>query len=101
MKSMIAKYGDDPSVIVIDEVLGQWVTLIIIYFFHHNVDDKLWLISIIAFLFFRLFDITKIPPIKYFDNIKTAFGIMMDDVVAGFYAGIVSSYVIYLIQKSF
>lgn len=39
-----------------------------------------------AFLLFRLFDIIKPPPIRYFDRkLKTGFGVMFDDMLAAFY----------------
>lgn len=40
-----------------------------------------------AFLLFRLFDILKPPPIRYYDRtLKGGFGVMFDDIVAAFYA---------------
>ena len=43
-----------------------------------------------AFLLFRLFDIVKPPPIRYFDSkLKTGFGVMFDDLLAAFYTLIV------------
>ena len=44
----------------------------------------------VAFLLFRLFDILKPPPIRYYDRtFKSGFGVMLDDVVAAFYTLIV------------
>ncbi|OGA20929.1 MAG: phosphatidylglycerophosphatase A [Betaproteobacteria bacterium RIFCSPLOWO2_02_FULL_67_26] len=43
-----------------------------------------------AFLLFRLFDIFKPPPIRYYDRtFKSGFGVMLDDLVAAFYTLIV------------
>jgi len=43
-----------------------------------------------AFLLFRLFDILKPPPIRHFDRaLKSGFGVMLDDLMAAFYALIV------------
>jgi phosphatidylglycerophosphatase A len=43
-----------------------------------------------AFLLFRLFDILKPPPIRYYDRrLKGGFGVMFDDLLAAFYALIV------------
>jgi phosphatidylglycerophosphatase A len=48
-------------------------------------DSLYWQAS--AFLLFRLFDILKPPPIRYFDQtLKGGFGVMLDDVIAAFYA---------------
>ena len=39
-----------------------------------------------AFLLFRLFDIVKPPPIRYYDRtLKSGFGVMLDDLIAAFY----------------
>ena len=44
----------------------------------------------VAFLLFRLFDILKPPPIRYYDRtFKSGFGVMLDDLVAAFYTLIV------------
>ena len=40
----------------------------------------------VAFLIFRLFDILKPPPIRYYDRtLKNGFGVMFDDLIAAFY----------------
>lgn len=76
--------GIDPKEVVIDEFAGQILSIIISYFFckSSNQKDLIILISLNFFLF-RLFDITKIFPIYYFDRIENTFGIMSDDIVAG------------------
>jgi phosphatidylglycerophosphatase A len=79
----------DPSEVVIDEFAGQILAIIISCFFIKNLDNKNLLILIISnFLLFRFFDITKIFPISYFDNMENAFGVMFDDVIAGIMAAI-------------
>lgn len=85
-KSLITKYGDDPSVVVIDEVVGMWVTIIVFVLLGNIVLSNFYLL--VCFIFFRFFDVIKIQPAKFFDNLANGFGIMMDDVVAGIYAGI-------------
>ncbi len=65
----------DPKEIVIDEWVGMWIGL---YLVPHELK---W--GILAFLFFRLFDILKPGPIQIMDNMKNSIGVMMDDVVAG------------------
>jgi phosphatidylglycerophosphatase A len=97
---IIEKFGDDPSVLVVDEVIGMWVTLIVFKLLN-GFSEPLSLISlIITFLMFRFFDIVKLQPAGYFDRMKNTFGILMDDAVAGVYAGIIS-YLIVLIIKLF
>jgi len=68
----------DPSIIVIDEWVGQWIALMFL--------PKSFVWGIVAFAFFRLFDIWKPFPINKLDNIKGGYGIMLDDVLAGVYA---------------
>lgn len=75
----------DQNQIVIDEVLGMLVSCVPILF----VSDYTILHFAFAFIFFRIFDIVKIPPTRFFDRMKNAFGVMMDDVVAGVQAALV------------
>jgi len=96
-KAMMKRYGDDPSVVVIDEAVGMWITVLIVLILLPGRTDLLSLA--VCFLAFRFFDITKIQPAKYFDKLHTAFGVMMDDVVAGVYAGVIS-YIVLLLVKS-
>ena len=71
----------DSSEIVIDEFAGMFVACM---FINHD------LISLtFAFLFFRFFDIVKPWPISWVDkNIKNGPGILIDDLLAGSFAGI-------------
>ena len=70
----------DHSAIVIDEVAGMLVTL---SFVSHGIMTYLF-----AFLLFRLFDIWKPWPISWIDqNIQGGLGILLDDLIAGFFAG--------------
>ncbi len=81
---MMQRYGEDPSVVVIDEVVGVWISLFIISAFGYT---NLILVSAISFFTFRFFDILKVFPGNYFDRMNSGKGIMMDDVVAGVYSG--------------
>lgn len=94
-KTILQKYGDDPSVFVMDEVIGMWVTIIIIKIFY---QQTILSHIIIGFFLFRFFDIVKIQPAKYFDKVNNTFGVIMDDVISGIYAGLLSSLFIYLIK---
>lgn len=86
---MMKKYGDDPSVIVIDEVIGIWVTVLVFKLLIPASSDISFLYFLILFLSFRFFDIFKLQPSRYFDKMKSPFGVLMDDVVAGIYAGLI------------
>mgnify|MGYP001794140663 FL=1 len=81
----------DPSEIVIDEVAGQWIALWPVSFGLGMAGVDPWSFPwpgwVTAFLFFRLFDIWKPGPVGWADRRKDAFGVMMDDVIAGVLAG--------------
>lgn len=72
----------DPQVVVIDEVVGQWITLA----GASTLDWKTWLG---AFLLFRAFDIWKPPPVRQLERVPGGAGIVLDDVMAGIYAALV------------
>lgn len=72
----------DPGQVVIDEVLGQWLTLLPL-----AAPDLPELVA--GFVLFRLFDITKLPPIHASERwLPGGYGVMIDDVLAGVYAGV-------------
>jgi phosphatidylglycerophosphatase A len=69
----------DSGKIVIDEVAGYLVTMTAV--------PLSWQGIVLGFLLFRFFDITKIPPARYFDRqMKNGYGVVLDDVVAGVYS---------------
>jgi phosphatidylglycerophosphatase A len=68
----------DPGFVVIDEVAGQWVTLLGSPFG--------WKTGLLAFALFRLFDITKPFPVRRLERLPEGWGIVFDDVAAGLYA---------------
>ncbi len=73
----------DPSWIVIDEVLGMF--MVACWF------EKSWKTYLIVFILFRFFDIAKIYPIKRLEAIKVpGWGVMLDDICAAVYAGILA-----------
>ena len=78
--------SDDPQEIVIDEVVGQMLTLLAIPIYETLYPLPMIYYCISAFLLFRLFDVWKPYPINYVDNnVKGSLGIMLDDVIASFY----------------
>ncbi len=84
-----ARYGADPSMVVIDEVVGMWITLA------SPLLPMDWLYIVGGFFLFRLFDIVKPWPANIIDRRRGGFGIMMDDVVAGLYANIAAHLILY------
>ena len=80
---------DDKS-IVIDEIFGYLVFMI---FFENTIFN-----IIIGFILFRFFDIFKPFPIYLIDKrIKNSFGVMLDDIVAGLFAGIMLLLINYVV----
>lgn len=75
----------DRSEVVIDEVAGQWITLLPLGFF--TITQWQALDLLLAFLLFRVFDIIKPWPIDIIDlRLKGGRGVMLDDIAAGLYA---------------
>ncbi len=72
----------DPGIVVIDEVLGQWLALL----GATTLNAKSFLA---AFLLFRLFDIWKPWPIRRFETLPEGAGIVADDLAAGLFAALV------------
>lgn len=82
----------DPSEIVVDELVGQWIALIPVSYgaaFAGVELLDLWPGLITAFVAFRFFDIRKPGPVGWADRQPGAFGVMADDVIAGALAAVV------------
>ena len=92
----------DPGEIIIDEFLGQSIP-IYLYEISHGVtknDDEAIIYYLLFFILFRYFDIMKPFPVSFFDkNFKNSFGVIMDDICAGFY--VVLTLVCFMILKSY
>jgi len=85
------KANHDPSEIVIDEVVGQWIALLPVVIGAQRAGADLltlWPGWIAAFVLFRLFDITKPSLVGWADRRDDAVGVMLDDVIAGIFAAI-------------
>ena len=87
----------DPSEIIIDEFLGQLISLSPILFVNGFEIDKInfFVLMILSFLLFRFFDILKPWPIYIVDKSRTSLSILLDDVIAGLFASTII--IIYLI----
>jgi len=75
------EWGKDPSKVVIDEVVGMWISMLMI--------PSGWIYALAAFILFRLLDIFKPFFIRKMERLKGGWGIMMDDVLAGIYANVI------------
>src|SRR5260370_15080370 len=72
----------DPGQVVVDEVVGEWITLA-------GATSLNWKSYLGAFVLFRLFDIWKPPPVRQLEALPGGAGIVADDVMAGVYAALV------------
>ena len=75
-------WGEDPSRVVIDEVVGQWITLLAVPAVFS------WWHVLAAFVLFRFFDIIKPLGVRKMENFNSGWGIMADDILAGCYGAI-------------
>jgi phosphatidylglycerophosphatase A len=79
----------DPSEIVVDELVGQWIALLPLSYAASNMDISIlamWPGWIAAFLLFRFFDVTKPWLVGWADRRGDPMGVMLDDVIAGILA---------------
>ena len=92
----------DPKEVVIDEFIGQSIP-IFLYEISHGIDkstDEAIIFYGVCFVLFRFFDIAKPFPVSFFDkNFKNSFGVIMDDVIAGFY--VVLSLICFMVLSSY
>jgi phosphatidylglycerophosphatase A len=81
-------WGEDPSIVTIDEVAGTWIACL--------ASPPSWGIRgiVAALVLFRVFDIAKPWPVSRLDEMKNGIGILLDDVAAG----LMAAGVLYLVQ---
>ncbi len=71
---------EDPGIVVVDEIVGMWVTLLLVPF-------SVWTATA-GFLLFRAMDVWKPYPARDLEALHGGLGIMADDVAAGLYANV-------------
>ena len=84
-------YGKDPSECTIDEVVGTWISYLLL--------PKTIGIIVITFFLWRALDIFKPYPARKLEYLNGGLGIMIDDVVSGFYTLIIMHLVVYFFGK--
>ncbi|HEY4644469.1 MAG TPA: phosphatidylglycerophosphatase A [Bacteroidota bacterium] len=82
--------GHDPRIVVIDEIVGMWVSLALL--------PKHPGIIALAFFIFRLLDILKPFPARQSERLRGGWGIMLDDLIAGVYTNLFVRIFLYLYQ---
>jgi len=86
-------WGEDPRTVVIDEYVGTWIPLLVA-----PCGENTWIFALLGFAPFRLIDIFKPLGCRWVDtHIKGGWGVMLDDVLAGFYALII----VYICKRIF
>tara|TARA_Y100000389_G_scaffold197969_2_gene233597 strand:- start:505 stop:1008 length:504 start_codon:yes stop_codon:yes gene_type:complete len=92
----------DPREIIIDEFIGQSIP-IYLYEISHGTEksaNEAVIFYLVCFVLFRFFDIIKPFPVSFFDkNFKNSFGVIMDDVCAGFY--VVLSLICFMVLSNY
>ena len=92
----------DPKEVIIDEFIGQSIP-IYLYEISHGTEkssNEALIFYGICFVLFRFFDIAKPFPVNFFDKkFKNSFGVIMDDVIAGFY--VVLSLICFMVLNSY
>jgi phosphatidylglycerophosphatase A len=78
------KFGEDPSQFILDELAGQSLVFLLADFSAAPLQVTLVLLS--GFILFRFFDIIKPLGINALQKLPGKFGILADDILAGFYA---------------
>jgi phosphatidylglycerophosphatase A len=84
-------YGKDPAECTIDEMVGMWISLILL--------PKTNLIIAAAFIIWRALDIIKPYPARSLERFKGGLGIMIDDVVSSIYTLIIMHLIVYFLGE--
>ena len=81
----------DPSIVVIDEIVGMWITCAFL-------PLNIFSLSL-GFFLFRVFDIFKPFPARQLESVRDGWGIMLDDVAAAIYANITARIILFAILQ--
>jgi len=87
----------DPIQVVSDEVMGQSIALLLLPWGGPEQGGRNLMIAAIAFLTFRVLDIVKPPPAFQLQRLQAGWGILLDDLIAGIYASLVTQAVVWLV----
>ena len=75
------KYGDDPGIYVLDEVIGYLIIVASLNIIQFSMENNIWFLS---FILFRIFDVVKLWPARNLEKLHGGHGILLDDIAAGF-----------------
>lgn len=86
-------WGPDPSRVVMDETVGQWIAMLPLSVFAAQscplASGGFWLWAAVSLLLFRFFDIVKPLGIRKMEDLPGGTGIMADDILAGIYSAVI------------
>lgn len=86
-------WGPDPSRVVMDETVGQWITMLPLCVYAGTPEalhsGTFWLAVTISLVLFRFFDIAKPLGVRDMERFPAGWGVMADDILAGIYGAIV------------
>jgi phosphatidylglycerophosphatase A len=77
----------DPQIVVVDEVVGQWITMA--GAMSLSATPLSWKTWLLALALFRIFDVWKPPPVRQLERLPGGLGIVADDAMAGVYAALI------------
>lgn len=86
-------WGPDPSRVVMDETVGQWIAMLPLSVFATQpcplASGGFWLWAVVSLLLFRFFDIVKPLGVRKMEDLSGGTGIMADDILAGIYSAVI------------
>ena len=83
-KVMERYWGEDPRTVVIDEVVGTWIPCLVAGVAADHLTTAI--LGLFGFAMFRVIDIVKTPMCRRLERVPDGWGVMLDDVLAGTYA---------------
>lgn len=93
-------WGPDPSRVVIDETVGQWIAMLPLSSFAAEANPwdmwQMWVGAGLSLALFRLFDIVKPLGVRQMERFPAGWGIMADDILAGIYSAVLV--IIYMVM---
>lgn len=85
-------WGPDPSRVVMDETVGQWITMLPLCIYATGPQawhsPRLWIAALVSLALFRFFDIVKPLGVRRMEALPAGYGVMADDILAGIYGGV-------------
>ena len=83
-KVMERYWGEDPRTVVIDEFVGTWIPCLVAGVAADHLTTAI--LGLFGFAMFRVIDIVKTPMCRRLERVPDGWGVMLDDVLAGTYA---------------